>query len=110
MYVLALIVVFVLGFMVEWISHSQFMIKPAGSTRRHRHVSAGLVQTLMHDLRVGLAYLVMLATMSFNACVFLAVVAGHTLGFLLFGSTVFNKSSVVGPTLNKTSDLPPISC
>ncbi|XVE79497.1 hypothetical protein DITRI_Ditri14bG0063900 [Diplodiscus trichospermus] len=104
MYVLALIVVFVLGFVVELISHSQF-IKP-GSTR---HVAAGLVQTLLHGLRVGLAYLVMLAIMSFNGGVFLAAVAGHTLGFLLFGSRVFKKSSGT-PDAGKTSDLPPVSC
>ncbi|XVF68867.1 hypothetical protein PTKIN_Ptkin11bG0035700 [Pterospermum kingtungense] len=104
MYVLALIVVFVLGFMVEWISHSQF-IKPAGSSR---HVAAGLVQTLLHALRVGLAYLVMLALMSFNGGVFLAAVAGHTMGFLLFGRRVFNKSSATAP--GKTYDLPPMTC
>ncbi|XP_022730900.1 copper transporter 1-like [Durio zibethinus] len=103
MYVLALIVVFLLAFMVEWISHSQ-LIKP-GSTR---HVAAGLVQTLLHALRVGLAYLVMLAIMSFNGGVFLAAVAGHALGFLLFGSRVFKKSSA--PVPGKTSDLPPMSC
>lgn len=88
MYVLALIVVFLLGFSVEWISHSQF-IKPDST----HHVAAGLVQTSLHALRIGLAYLVMLAVMSFNGGVFLAAVAGHTLGFLLFGSRVFKKSS-----------------
>ncbi|XVF68868.1 hypothetical protein PTKIN_Ptkin11bG0035800 [Pterospermum kingtungense] len=106
MYVLALVVVFVLGFMVEWISHSQFI--KLGSTRRH--VAAGLVQTLLHGLRVGLAYLVMLAVMSFNGGVFLAAVAGHTLGFLLFGSSVFKKPSAPAPTSSavygKASDLP----
>ncbi|XVF05424.1 hypothetical protein REPUB_Repub05bG0171000 [Reevesia pubescens] len=105
MYVLALILVFFLAFLVEWISHSQ-LIKP-GSTR---HMAAGLVQTLLHALRIGLAYLVMLAIMSFNGGVFLAAVAGHTLRFLLFGSRVFKKSSAPAPTPGKTSDLPPMSC
>lgn len=100
MYVLALIVVFVLSFIVEWLSHCQ-LIKP-GST----NVAAGLVQTLLHGFRVGLAYMVMLAVMSFNVGVFLVAVAGHTLGFLFFGSRVFKKSSPPA----KTSDLPPLSC
>ncbi|OMO86096.1 Ctr copper transporter [Corchorus capsularis] len=102
MYVLALIVVFLLGFLVELISHSK-LIKP-GST----HLAAGLVQTLLHALRVGLAYLVMLAVMSFNGGVFLAAVAGHTLGFFLFGSRVFQKSSTLVPD-GKPSHLPPVA-
>ncbi|XP_022753814.1 copper transporter 1-like [Durio zibethinus] len=103
MYASALIFVFVLAFLVEWISHSR-LIKPASS-----NVSAGLVQTFLHAMRVGLAYLVMLAVMSFNGGVFLVVVAGHTLGFLLFGSRVFKKNTEV-LSYEKTSDIPPMSC
>ena len=101
MYALALVFIFVLAFLVEWLNHSR-LIKPGSS-----NVSAGLVQTFLHTMRVGLAYLVMLALMSFNGGVFLMAVAGHTLGFLLFGSRVFNKNTEM---LSKTSDLPPMSC
>ncbi|EEF41882.1 copper transporter, putative [Ricinus communis] len=77
------------------------LIKPGSP-----HVTAGLIQTLLHTMRVGLAYLVMLAVMSFNGGVFLVAVAGHCLGFLIFGSRVFKKT----PPAAKTSDLPPMSC
>ncbi|ESR49908.1 hypothetical protein CICLE_v10033440mg, partial [Citrus x clementina] len=56
------------------------------------HVAAGLIQTLLLAIKVGLAFLVMLAIMSFNGGVFLVAVAGHTFGFFIFGSRVFNKS------------------
>ncbi|KAF3454624.1 hypothetical protein FNV43_RR05072 [Rhamnella rubrinervis] len=100
MYVLALIFVFVLSVLVEWLSHCR-LIKP-GSTQ----LAAGLIQTVLHAMRVGLAYMVMLAVMSFNVGVFLVAVAGHTVGFLLFGSRVFKKSD----TEKVGSDLPPMTC
>ncbi|PRQ34273.1 putative Ctr copper transporter [Rosa chinensis] len=100
MYYVALLFVFALAVLVEWLSHCRIIKVGSG------HVAAGLIQTLLHCLRVGLAYMVMLAVMSFNAGVFLVAVAGHTLGFLLFGSRVFRK-----PVEDeKGSDLPPMSC
>ncbi|EXB30465.1 Copper transporter 6 [Morus notabilis] len=102
MYVLALIFVFVLAVLVEWLSHCRFIKPAAGSASR---VRAGLLQTLLHALRLGLAYLVMLAVMSFNAGVFLVVVAGHAVGFLVFGSAVFKR----GDGDKVGTDLPPMS-
>ncbi|KAJ9698558.1 hypothetical protein PVL29_007567 [Vitis rotundifolia] len=61
MYAVGLVFVFVMAFIVEWLSHSR-LIKPGSST----HVTPGLV----HALRMGLAYMVMLALMSFNGGVF----------------------------------------
>ncbi|KAK9280421.1 hypothetical protein L1049_014110 [Liquidambar formosana] len=107
MYVLSLIFVFALAVVVEWLSHCK-LIKSESND-----VSAGVVQTLMHGLRMGLAYMVMLAVMSFNVGVFLVAVAGHTVGFLLFGSRVFKRNSSPPPgppPSGKTSDLPSMSC
>ncbi|XP_075481289.1 copper transporter 6-like [Primulina tabacum] len=87
MYILALVVVFLLALFVEWLSHCSILRETSG----HVGVASGMVQTVVHALRVGLAYLVMLAVMSFNAGVFIVAVARHTLGFFLFGSTTFRK-------------------
>uniref|UniRef100_A0A5B7C3S5 Copper transport protein n=1 Tax=Davidia involucrata TaxID=16924 RepID=A0A5B7C3S5_DAVIN len=98
MYALALIFVFALAVLVEWLSHCNF-IKP-GTNK----VAAGLFQTGFHAVRSGMSYMVMLAVMSFNGGVFLAAVLGHAVGFMLFGSRAFKKGS------DKPSDLPTMKC
>lgn len=105
MYLLALFFVFALAVMVEWLSHSRFF-KP-GSNR----VASGLAQTFVHAVRMGLAYLVMLAVMSFNVGVLIAAVIGHGIGFFIFGSRVFSRydAEVESNQTNRTS-LPPVKC
>lgn len=103
MYVLALLLTFALAALVELLSGSR-MIKPGTN-----NVPAGVVQTVLHAVRMGLAYLVMLALMSFNGGILLSAVAGHMVGFFFFGSRVFRKVDPLGhEKLN--SDLPPMSC
>ncbi|KAE8039154.1 hypothetical protein FH972_011592 [Carpinus fangiana] len=99
---LALVSVFVVGFVVEWLSHTRFLKSTADN------ITAGLVQTTMYAVRVGLAYLLMLAVMSFNVGVLLAAVGGCTVGFFIFGSRVFVNSKAT--PFQDPSDLPPLNC
>ncbi|KAG6629147.1 copper transporter 6-like [Carya illinoinensis] len=110
-YILALVLVFVLGFAVEWLSHTK-IIKSSCSTDK---ITAGLLLTGMHGTRVGMAYLAMLAVMSMNVGVLLAAIAGYTVGFFIFGSCVFvnynaKMSSTSMPFQDDDPDLPPFNC
>ncbi|XP_030524159.2 copper transporter 1-like [Rhodamnia argentea] len=100
MYAVALLFVFALCVLVEWLSHCRLLLAKPG-------VAVGVFRSLLHALRMGLAYLAMLALMSFNAGVFLAAVAGHAVGFLAFASGAFGR---LGYAEEATSDLPPMSC
>jgi copper transporter 1 len=99
-YLLALFMIFSMSVLIELLSqsHTRF-IEPDSNS-----MVAGLVQTLLHVLRVGLAYLVMLALMSFNGGVFLVAMLGHALGFFFCGRA-FKK-----PIDDKHYDLPPMTC
>ncbi|KAJ7961335.1 putative Copper transporter [Quillaja saponaria] len=87
MYALALIFVFTMAVLVEWLSYSDF-IKQDDS---NDVVATGL-QTTLHTVRSGLSYMVMLAVMSFNGGVFLAAVGGHALGFLIFKNRTIRET------------------
>ncbi|KAK2983928.1 hypothetical protein RJ640_012405 [Escallonia rubra] len=73
--------------LVEGLSHCT-VVKP-GSNR----VAGGFFQTGIFAVRAGLAYMVMLAVMSYNAGVFLVAVAGHAVGFAVFRSFGFRRGS-----------------
>nr|XP_016434550.1 PREDICTED: copper transporter 6-like [Nicotiana tabacum] len=93
MYVLALILAFVLSVLVEWLPHCNYF--------KNGEAKNVFGRTLVHGLRVTLAYLVMLALMSFNVGVFIVVVVGHVFGFFLFGSRVSKKT----PTANNSANV-----
>ncbi len=50
-------------------------------------VSMHLVQSVLHVVQVGYAYILMLIVMSFNAWLFLAVIFGAGVGYLLFAKS-----------------------
>lgn len=87
MYLLALLVVFLISAAVELLSAAR-MLKPGDGSNR---LVAGLAQTLIYAVKMGLAYMVMLAVMSFNGGVLLAAVVGHAVGFLVFKSGAFRR-------------------
>ncbi|GAA0144165.1 secondary carrier transporter [Lithospermum erythrorhizon] len=103
MYIFALVIVFVIAFCVEGLSHYKFI-----KEEKSNNVVAGLLQSIIYGFRVGLGYLVMLAVMSFNGGVFIVAIGGHTLGFMVFGSRIFKKSTL--PTLGKSFDSIPTNC
>jgi len=43
-----------------------------------------MMQTLLHFIQFGLAYLLMLIAMTFNVWLFLSVILGAALGYCLF--------------------------
>ncbi|KGN66202.2 hypothetical protein Csa_023200 [Cucumis sativus] len=83
--VIVLIFVFLLAFTVEWLSHTKF------TTSAMDNLTAGLVQTILYGIRVGLAFIVMLAVMSYNVGILLAAVTGYSIGFLVYGRNTSKK-------------------
>ncbi|KAF8010776.1 hypothetical protein BT93_J1424 [Corymbia citriodora subsp. variegata] len=102
LYALALLFVFALCVLVEWLSHCRGHLLPAKPG-----VAAKVVRSLLHALRMGLAYLAMLALMSFNGGVFLAAVAGHALGFMVFAKPEKERLPQVGKAATANLSGPP---
>lgn len=81
MYILSLALVFALSLLHGWLGFCRWLARPAAPGP-----APGYLPTLLHALRVGIGYLLML---SFNVGVLLVAVAGHAIGFLIFGSSSF---------------------
>ncbi|KAI3939139.1 hypothetical protein MKX01_002007 [Papaver californicum] len=80
MYVLALIIIFAIAMLVEFLAYMEFV--KFGLSR----IATRILLTVKHGIRIELHYLVMLAVMTFNVGVLIAAVFGHMLGFFFFGS------------------------
>lgn len=90
MYAVALLLVFFMAVLVEWLSFTNIVkLKSGGSN----DVVGGLLKTGLYGVRSGLSYLVMLAVMSFNGGVFVVAISGHVIGFLIFGTRALRKKS-----------------
>ncbi|XP_021727530.1 copper transporter 6-like [Chenopodium quinoa] len=86
MYVVAVLLVFSLAILVECLAYCH-IIKPGPN-----QVAACFFRTGMRAIRAGMAYMVILAVMSYNGGIFIAAVVGHTIGYLIFGSGLYLKS------------------
>ena len=97
MYALALVAVFALAFVLEFL----------GSRRLDALLPRAAA---VHALRVGAAYLLMLAIMSFNGGVLLVAVAGHAAGFLAFKAGRFGDGRAQVEHGRGKEELEPAAC
>lgn len=89
MYALALIFVFFLAFLAEWLarcSDAASNVKPGADK-----LAKVAFRTAMYAVKSGFSYLVILAVVSFNGGVFLAAIFGHALGFAVFRGRAFRN-------------------
>ncbi|XP_004492384.1 copper transporter 6-like [Cicer arietinum] len=90
MYAVALILVFVMAVLVEWLSFTNIVKLKNGTSN---DVVGSFLKTGLYGVRTVFSYLVMLAVMSFNGGVFIAAICGHVIGFMVFGTMAILKKS-----------------
>lgn len=110
MYIVALLVVFVASVLTEFFAYVPHRLLAVDGK-----AYKGLILTVLVAIRTGLSYLVMLAVMSFNVGVLIVAIAGHALGFFLFGSgCVFKLSPPASDRVQADGHLqatvPPAKC
>ncbi|CAL4961177.1 unnamed protein product [Urochloa decumbens] len=114
MYALALVAVFALAFVLEFLGSRKLdsLLPSAVAGGNGRRAAAGAVRAAVYAVRVGGAYLLMLALMSFNGGLFLVAVAGHAAGFLAFKAGLFGDGgrAQVEDRSNKEEVAPAACC
>ncbi|KAI5015311.1 hypothetical protein ZWY2020_056701 [Hordeum vulgare] len=88
MYLLCLLLVLALAALTEALALLSRRLARRGEDGGPATAASAALLTAVHAARMGMAYLVMLAVMSFNVGVLLAAVAGHAVGFLFARSRV----------------------
>ncbi|KAK7256816.1 hypothetical protein RIF29_30332 [Crotalaria pallida] len=78
MYILAILFVFFLAMTAEALSN-----QPVIKHRTTSPITGGLILASVYFFRICFIYMVMLSVMSFNLGIFIAAVAGHSLGFFI---------------------------
>eukprot|EP00695_Tsukubamonas_globosa_P002661 TRINITY_DN3847_c0_g1_i1.p3 TRINITY_DN3847_c0_g1~~TRINITY_DN3847_c0_g1_i1.p3 ORF type:complete len:69 (+),score=19.66 TRINITY_DN3847_c0_g1_i1:79-285(+) len=62
-----------------------------------KKIAIGAMKAILYFIQNGLAYLLMLVVMTYNVGLFFFVIAGNTVGYIIFGLILKSNSSDPNP-------------